>query len=377
MLAWFENYLTDRHQQVTVLGKTSRRIPVLSGVPQGSILGPLLFLVYVNDLPKNTTSSSVALFADDTKCYRAIRTTEDVQHLQCDLDGIYEWCQMWRMDLNKSKCGLLSVTRNRKQIPSNYHLASHDPTNTSTINKRTVQKDLGVFITPDLKWNHQVSAVCAKANRTLGFVRRSTLNMTYPRIRCTLYKTLVRSQFAYSCQVWSPQSVSLILEMEKVQKRATRVILSLPYRSETHYKHRLLRTGLLPLSYWHEYLDLIYFFKAMLTNDQNIAFKSSSRVTRSEINKGISVNIPRVINTLTFQNSYYNRTPRVFNCLPSHIRGSDVNIGQFKSYLLNYYHKMTELVYDIDVPQTFKTICVKCIHVVHCLVLQIKCVVSR
>ena len=359
LLAWFENYLTDRHQQVTVPGKTSQSIPVLSGVPQGSILGPLLFLVYVNDIPQITTSSSVALFADDTKCYRAIRTTEDVKHLQCDLDGINEWCQTWRMNLNQSKCGLLSVTRNRKQVLSSYHLTNDDPTNTSIINKRTAQKDLGVLITTDLKWNHQISAVCTKANKMLGFIKRSTVNMTNSRIRCTLYKTLVRSHFAYSCQVCSPQYVSLILDMEKVQRRATRFIMSLLYQSETCYKDRLLKTGLLPLSYWHEYLDLMYFFKAILRNDQNIATKLRNRVTRSEINNGISIKIPRV-NTLTYQNSYYNRTPRIFNSLPPNIRGSDVTIGQFKSYLLKYYHKMTKLVYDFEVPQTFKTVCVKC-----------------
>ena len=112
LLAWFENYLTDRHQQVTVLGKTSQSIPVLLRIPQGSILGLLLFLVYVNDIPQITTLSSVAMFADDTKCYRAIRTTEDLKHLQCDLDRINEWCQTWRMNLNQSKCGLLSLTRN-------------------------------------------------------------------------------------------------------------------------------------------------------------------------------------------------------------------------------------------------------------------------
>ena len=155
LLAWFENYLTDRHQQVTVLGKTSQSIPVLSGVPQGSILGPLLFLVY-------------GLFADDTKCYRAIRTTEDVKHLQCDLDGINKWCQTWRMNLNQSKCDLLSVT-NRKQVLSSYHLTNDDPTNTS------------ILVTTDLKWNHQISAVCTKANKILGFVKRSTVNMTNSR----------------------------------------------------------------------------------------------------------------------------------------------------------------------------------------------------
>ena len=263
------------------------------------------------------------------------------------------------MNLNQSKCGLLSVTRNRKQVLSSYHLTNDDPTNTSIISKRTAQKGLGVLITTDLKWNHQISAVCTKANKMLGFVKRSTVNMTNSRIRCTLYKTLVRSHFAYSCQVWSPQYVSLILDMEKVQRRATRFIMSLPYQSETCYKDRLLKTGLLPLSYWHEYLDLMYFFKAILRNDQNITTKLRNRVTRSEINNGISIKIPRV-NTLTYQNSYYNRTPRIFNSLPPNIRGSDVTIGQFKSYLLKYYHKMTELVYDFEVPQTFKTVCVKC-----------------
>ena len=336
-------------------------MPVLSGVPQGSILGPLIFLVYVNDLPENTISSSVALFADDTNCYRAIRTTEDVKHLQCDLERINEWRWTWRMNFNQSKSGLLTVTRNRKQVLSSYQFTNDNPTNTSIINKRIVQKDLGVLITPDLKWNHQVSAVYAKAKRMLGFVRRSSHNMSSPRIRCTLYKTLVRSQFAYSCQVWSPQCVSLILEMEKVQRRATRVIMSLPYQSKISYKDRLLRTGLLPLSYWHEYLDLMYFFKAVLNNDQNIELKLCNRVTGNDTTNGVSVNIPRV-NTITYQNSYYNRTPRVFNSLPLriHIRGKDVTIRQFRKYLLNYYHEMTELVYDIDVPQTFKTVCVKC-----------------
>ena len=193
LLVWFENYLNDRYQQVTIHGEISRPIPVLSGVPQGSILGPLLFLVYVNDLPENTTSSSVALFADDTKCDRAIRTTEDVKHLQCDLEIINEWCRTWRMNLNQSKSGLLTVTRNRKKVLSSYQLTNDNPTNTSIINKRNVQKDLGVLITPDLKWNHQVSSVCAKANRMLGFLRRSSHNMSSPRIRCILYKTLVRS----------------------------------------------------------------------------------------------------------------------------------------------------------------------------------------
>ena len=127
---------------------------------------------------------------------------------------------LWRMNLNRSKCGLLTVTRNRKQVLSSYNLlvTNYDQINTSTINKRAVQNHLRVFITPDLKWN--IQAACAKASRMLGFLSRPTLNVTNPRplIRCMLYKTLVSSYFACSSQVWSPQYVLLILEMEKVQR---------------------------------------------------------------------------------------------------------------------------------------------------------------
>ena len=95
LLNWFEDYLSNRHQRVTMLGKTSHPLPVLSGIPQGSILGPLLFLLYVNDLPQATSSSSIAMYADDTKCYRTVRTLQDAQYLQNDLDGVNEWCQEW------------------------------------------------------------------------------------------------------------------------------------------------------------------------------------------------------------------------------------------------------------------------------------------
>ena len=85
LLEWFRSYLKDRRQRVVVHGKASQELPVLSGIPQGSILAPLLFLIYVNDLPQLTNTSSVALYADDTKCYRAIRSGEDVNCLQSDL----------------------------------------------------------------------------------------------------------------------------------------------------------------------------------------------------------------------------------------------------------------------------------------------------
>jgi hypothetical protein len=162
-------------------------------------------------------------------------------------------------------------------VQSSYHLNNDNSANSTVICKRLVQKDLGVLITADLKWNQQVSAVCTKANRMLGFVKRSSIKTHDPRTR---YKTLVRSRFAYSSQVWSPPSVSLILEVEKIQRRATRFILSQPFRSETSYQDRLLKTSLFPLSYWHEYLDLVYLFNAIKLNDSQISIVSNNRITR-------------------------------------------------------------------------------------------------
>ena len=260
------------------------------------------------------------------------------------------------MDLNQSKCEVLSVTRNLKLVPSSYHLKYDTP-----IKRTNAQKDLGVIITSDLKWNQHVSMVCAKANKMLGFIKRSSMDIRNEKTRLALYKTMVRSQMAYCTQIRSPQSVSLILQVENVQRRATRYILSLPFLSGVSYKDRLVKNGLLPLTYWHEFLDMVYLYKALvLSNDHNIHVKTTDRLTRENDGTAkIILQVPRV-NTLTFQNSYYCRSPTTFNCLPSHLRQSNLSISQFKCGLFKYYQKLVEEVYDIDVPQTFKTVCVKC-----------------
>ena len=180
------------------------------------------------------------------------------------------------MDLNQSKCEVLSVTRNLNPVLSSYHLENDNP-----IKRTNAQKDLGVLITSDLKWNQHISMVCAKANKMLGFIKRSSMDIRNEKTRLALYKTMVRSQIAYCTQVWSPQSVSLILQIENVQRRATRYILSLPFLSGISYKNRLIKTSLLPLTYWHEYLDMVYLYKALvLSNYHNIQIEVTDRLTR-------------------------------------------------------------------------------------------------
>ena len=144
---------------------------------------------------------------------------QDAQCLQQDLQHINNWCQTWRMDLSQSKCGVLSVTRNLNPGYSSYHLKDDTP-----IKRTNAQKDLGGIITFDLKWNQHLSMVCAKANKMLGFIKRTSMDIRNEKPRLTLYKTMVQSQLSYCTLVWSPQSVSLILQVDNVQLRSTRYI---------------------------------------------------------------------------------------------------------------------------------------------------------
>ena len=355
LLRWLSNFLCGRFQRVTVLGATSEPLPVLSGVPQGSILGPLLFLIYVNDLPASVSQgTSMGMFADDTKCFRSIQSFQDGETLQSDMNTITRWCHDWRMELNKSKCAVLHITRSREPIITQYSVHN------SPVNQTTSQKDLGMFITSDLKWNKQVQEVSCKANKMLGFVKRSSYDIHNQPVRKMLYLTLVRSQLAYGSQVWAPQTVNNILTLECIQRRATKFILSLPYHTDVSYKERLKIVDFLPITYWHEYLDLVYLFKCVISNsDPNISIKAPVRQTRSNTNNGILLNVAKC-RTVSYQTSFYIRSAKVWNNLPYCIRDTTKSLASFKRALFMYYKDLTETIYDPEDPRSFKTVCVKC-----------------
>ena len=149
---------------------------------------------------------------------------QDGETLQSDMNTITRWCHDWRMELNKSKSAVLHITRSREPIITQYSVHN------SPVNQTTSQKDLGMFITSDLKWNKQVQEVSCKANKMLGFVKRSSYDIHNQPVRKMLYLTLVRSQLAYGSQVWAPQTVNNILTLECIQRRATKfTIPALPH----------------------------------------------------------------------------------------------------------------------------------------------------
>ena len=121
--AWFTNYLSDRRQCILVEGETSEWKPVISGVPQGSILGPFLFLLYINDLPKPPSNeTTMFLFADDSKCFREIHSNADASALQRDIDKLFLWSNIWGMKFNAEKCSVLTVSRSRSPVIFEYNM---------------------------------------------------------------------------------------------------------------------------------------------------------------------------------------------------------------------------------------------------------------
>ena len=187
---WLENFLTKRRQRVVIGGENSHWVDVKSGVPQGTVVGPLLFLVYLNDMPNNI-KSSIRLFADDCVVYREIKNKDDATTLQNDLKALDAWQHTWQMSFNTDKCFLLRVTHKKKPILKEYTLGG------SILKQTQSHSYLGVEITSDLKWNSHISNITAKANRSLGFIRRNLYSCP-SHLKTNAYSSLVRPLLEYS-----------------------------------------------------------------------------------------------------------------------------------------------------------------------------------
>ena len=168
-LKWISSFLGGRTQAVVLEGECSPEVPVTSGVPQSSVLGTLLFQLYINDLPENI-QSQVRLFADDTAVYLTVINPNDSNILQSDLDKLQEWERTWDMEFNPSKCQVLHISRARQQIYSQYTLHGQ------ILESVDCARYLVVSITKDLCWNIHINQITSKANRTLGFVKKKYQN---------------------------------------------------------------------------------------------------------------------------------------------------------------------------------------------------------
>ena len=214
---WIQSFLSDRTQAVVVEGVTSDSAPVLSGVPQGSVLGPCLFLYYINDIAEGLESST-RLFADDTMIYLTVKNENDAQILQNDLARLEKWEAEWTMEFHPKKCEVISITRKRNPIMYPYKLHGHQLQHVKVI------KYLGVSISQDLRWDAHVNNTVSKANRTLGFLRRN-LSVGNTKIKQQAYMSLVQPGLEYASTVWNPYTETLKNKLEMVQRRAARFVL--------------------------------------------------------------------------------------------------------------------------------------------------------
>ena len=160
---WFRSYLQGRKQQVTVLGATSRELPVTSGVQQGPLLGQILFLLFVDDLPNTVKTSRVA---DDTKLFKSIDSITDCNALQSDLNDLVSWSESSGLIFNQSKCKYQCITRKKSPVQPTYNI------NETHLESCDTEKDLGVWVSSNLTSDKQVTEQCAKANKLLDFVSR-------------------------------------------------------------------------------------------------------------------------------------------------------------------------------------------------------------
>ena len=214
--SWFCSYLSQRLQAVCIDGAVSSFLPVTSGVPWGSMLGPLLFIVYINDLPNCTTFSSTYLFADDSKCIGKVTSSNDSALL---LHSLHNWSSRWNLSFNTAKCKLMHFSHATVSVASEYNI---DNTPVEHVNQH---RDLGIILSTDLSWKHHYNHMISRAYKTLHFVRCITSSQHSPKTKLLLYITLVRSKICYCSQIWRPHLMKDIKAFEQIQQRATKYIL--------------------------------------------------------------------------------------------------------------------------------------------------------
>ena len=218
LLDWIKSFLTDRTQSVVIDGENSCPSTVLSGVPQGTVLAPLLFLIFINDITQDL-QCTVRLYADDILIYNIIHFPNDSEHLQQDLCTLQAWARRWQMEFNPAKCVHLTISNKHHIIEHNYYLFDH------LIQKVSKAKYLGITFDEHLTWKNHIHNICHKANSALAFMRRN-VNHCPISVRSHCYKSLVRPILEYASPIWAPHLQSDICAIEKIQSSATRYTMN-------------------------------------------------------------------------------------------------------------------------------------------------------
>lgn len=198
LLLWIKSYLSNRQQCVKLYNVKSEPFNVTSGVPQGSHIGPLLFILFINDLFNNLNFCQCLIYADDVKMFCKISSLDEMTRFQRDLNKFSAWCINNRLNLNVNKCKHVSFYRGRIRYISHYHLLN---VRLETLNEI---RDLGVLFSYNLSFNMHIDAIIAKAQSMLGFLKRICKDFTCINALKSVYYAHVRSHLEYANIVWNP-----------------------------------------------------------------------------------------------------------------------------------------------------------------------------
>jgi hypothetical protein len=329
---WLKEFLTGRTQYVKVNESKSKWGDVVSGIPQGSVLGPLLFVIYINDLP-NIVDSKVYLFADDTKLYKEINNIEDSIIFQNDLDKVNNWSNKWLLRFHPDKCKIMKF--GKKEDNYIYNLTTNNIV--TTIKETSEEKDLGVTFDQQLSFETHIHNKIATANKMFNIIRRSYKFLDVVTF-IPLYKSMVRSHLDYASTVWHPMTTKLKDDIESVQRRATKQIPSLKHLS---YPDRLKKLNLPTLAYRKIRGDIIEAYKIVsniydesVTN--NILDMKCDQNERAS-QRGHKYKLVQNINRTKNRKYYFtSRIVKIWNGLPQCIIYAP-SVNSFKSRLDRYW----------------------------------------
>ncbi|CAH2106212.1 unnamed protein product [Euphydryas editha] len=310
LLRWFSSYISNRSQAVVLNNYSSSWVSIPSGVPQGSLLGPLLFTIYINDIVSCFQSSHLLCFADDMKVFATIESRADMDLLQADLSRLNDYCEINMLDLNPQKCSVVTFSRKFSNLFTSYKI------NDQLISRCSVVRDLGIFHDSKLIFDEHVDNIVAKASKALGFIMRCSTGFTKAKTLKILYCTFVQSHLEYASQIWNPCYRRYIDRIENVQKRSIKYLcykLKLPYHSG-NYLNMCKKLHILPLANRRRIADVTFLTKIMRNevNCSDLLNKLKFNVPTKSIRYNPPLYIPSASSNYR-QNSYLVRSIKDFN----------------------------------------------------------------
>ena len=253
ILSWISSFLSERYQYVKINNSCSNKLKVTSGVPQGSVLGPTLFIYFINDLPNVVHNTSIKIFADDTKAYKNIKSENDVNQLQNAINEMFAWTEKWLLKFNKDKCKILHL--GNKNPKNDYFIGPEGQQ--IPLEKTNLEKDLGVYVDENLNFKEHIKTTVKKSNYACYKILK---NFTYreDKILVPLFKALVRPILEYGNVVWNNCIKKYMTKIENVQRKYTKHIKGL---QNVPYEERLNIIKLPSIEYRQLRGDMIQVYK--------------------------------------------------------------------------------------------------------------------